>query len=67
MPSLWPMARAVAAWSPVIITGRMPARLHWATASFTPGRGGSSMAMSPQKTSWLSLSRSSLGRADTSR
>ena len=60
------MAKAVAAWSPVIITGKMPAPLHWATASLTPGRGGSSMAMRPQNTRPLSVWRSSAGRVSTS-
>ena len=67
MPTRRAMASAVAPWSPVIITGRMPARLHWATAAFTPGRGGSSMAMRPQNTRPLSISPSSLGRRSTSR
>jgi len=44
MPSLAPMACAVTAWSPVIITTRMPARRHPATAS---------MASDAADRSWL--------------
>ena len=45
------MARAVRAWSPVTMTTRMPARWQPAMASFTPGRGGSSIPCSPRNTS----------------
>jgi hypothetical protein len=41
------MAAAVAGWSPVIITGVMPARRQAATAAADSGRGGSAMATSP--------------------
>lgn len=36
MTSYWPIARAVRAWSPVIISTRMPARRQPAMASRTP-------------------------------
>ncbi len=42
-PSCWPIARAVAAWSPVIIFTRMPAARQLATACTASGRGGSVM------------------------
>ena len=45
------MAVAVFAWSPVIIFTAMPAAWQAATASAAAGRGGSSIACSPQKTS----------------
>ena len=67
MPTRLAMAKAVAAWSPVIITGVIPALLHWATASFTPGLGGSSRPMSPAKTRPFSKSLSSRGRSSLSR
>ena len=41
MPSSLAIAVAVSLWSPVIITGRMPALRHRAMASFTSGRIGS--------------------------
>ena len=41
------MASAVSGWSPVIITGRMPAVRQVATASRTSARGGSMMPTSP--------------------
>lgn len=41
------IACAVRGWSPVIITSRIPARRHCATAPVTPSRGGSSNARSP--------------------
>ncbi len=44
------MATAVFLWSPVIMTVRIPARLHSATAALTSSRGGSIMAISPEKT-----------------
>ncbi len=43
------MWSAVNGWSPVIITGRMPAVRHWATASRTSLRGGSIMPVMPTK------------------
>ena len=49
MPSSLAMATAVSLWSPVIITGRMPAARHWATASFTSGRTGSIIPARPMK------------------
>ena len=63
MPSRPAMAEAVAGWSPVIITGRMPARLHSETASAASGRGGSSSPMSPKKHSPLSAASSVSGQA----
>ena len=57
MPSSLPMATAVSLWSPVIITGRIPAARHSATAAFTSGRTGSIMPARPMKHS--SCSRSS--------
>ena len=41
------MAEAVITWSPVIITGRMPALRQTATAAFASGRGGSIMPTRP--------------------
>ena len=41
------MASAVAGWSPVIITGRMPAARHSATAVRASGRGGSMSPTNP--------------------
>ena len=58
MPSSRAMADAVAAWSPVIITGRIPAARHWATASRTPARGGSVSPISPAKVRFRSSSLS---------
>ncbi len=51
MPSLLAIARAVPGWSPVIITGRMPAAMHTATASFASSRGGSIMPIRPSRVS----------------
>ena len=48
------MARAVAAWSPVIIFTRMPAAWHSATASIASARGGSIRPIRP-----ISVSRPS--------
>ena len=62
-------AMAVARWSPVIITGRMPAWWHRSTAPFTSRRGGSAMPNSPRKVrsrSTVPLS-SFLGCRDSSR
>ena len=56
MPSSWATAKAVALWSPVIITGRTPARWHLATAAFTSGRGGSIRPNRPKKVSSRSTS-----------
>ena len=44
------MDMAVTLWSPVIITGRMPACLALATAWRDSGLGGSIMAVSPRNT-----------------
>ena len=41
------MANAVFLWSPVIITGLIPANLHFITASFTSGLGGSMLPATP--------------------
>ena len=50
-----PISRAIAAavslWSPVIMTARMPALRHVATASFTAARGGSIIPTRPRKVS----------------
>ena len=43
MPSSWPIAAAVTAWSPVIMRTWMPALWHLAMASFASARGGSTM------------------------
>ena len=43
MPSSWPMAAAVTAWSPVIMRTWMPALWHLAMASLASARGGSTM------------------------
>ena len=43
------MARAVAGWSPVIMTARMPAVRHSCTARAASARGGSSSPTSPMK------------------
>ena len=44
------MATAVSMWSPVIMTGRMPASLASAMAGATSGRSGSIMPERPTKT-----------------
>ena len=49
MPSSVAMATAVSLWSPVIITGRMPALRHSTMASLTSGRTGSIMPVRPMK------------------
>ena len=41
------MARPVSLWSPVTMTGRMPAARHSATAALTSSRGGSIWPISP--------------------
>ena len=51
MSSSRAMATAVILWSPVIITGRMPARWHRCTASRTSSRGGSIIPTRPEKVS----------------
>ena len=55
MPSFFAVAQAVPAWSPVIITGVIPARRQVLTASYASSRGGSSMPISPQNVSPVSL------------
>ena len=57
MPSWRAMATAVSWWSPVIITGRMPAWRHWSMAAFTSGRTGSIMPARPMKHRACSRSR----------
>ena len=47
MPNSRAMAAAVAAWSPVIITVRMPAAFAFAIARAASGRGGSIMPTNP--------------------
>ena len=49
MPTFKAMAEAVRAWSPVIITGLMPARRHCSTARRASSRGGSIMPTMPTK------------------
>lgn len=49
MPSSRAMASPVSLWSPVTITGRMPARRHSATAAFTSSRGGSIWPTRPSR------------------
>ena len=51
------MAEAVTTWSPVIIMGRMPAAMQWATASLDSALGGSIMAIRPRKSMLFSSSR----------
>ena len=50
-PSWRPISAAVACWSPVIITVRMPASRQVAMAAFASSRSGSIMPTSPTKTS----------------
>ena len=59
IPSSKAMATAVSLWSPVIITGLMPARLHSSIAAFTSGRTGSIIPASPMKTRFFSSSEGS--------
>ena len=49
MPIRSAIAMAVTLWSPVIITGRIPACLALATAERDSGLGGSIMAIRPRK------------------
>ena len=56
MPSCAAMALAVTPWSPVIMTTRMPAALHCATASIASWRGGSMMPTMPSSVSPLAMS-----------
>ena len=55
MPSSRAIARAVSGWSPVIITIRIPARRHLATASRASARGGSCRPIKPRKVIPLSV------------
>ena len=50
MPKSRAIALAVNWWSPVIITGRIPASRHLATASRTSERGASSIPTNPNHT-----------------
>ena len=50
MPSSEAIATAVSLWSPVIMTGVMPAPRHSSIAALTSGRTGSIMPVSPIKT-----------------
>ncbi len=59
IPNSSAMAVAVSTWSPVIITGLMPASLHKATASVTPLLGGSIIPTSPTKVRSFSRNNSS--------
>ena len=49
MPTRRAIVSAVRGWSPVIMTGRMPAWRHSATASSASGRGGSIMPTMPMR------------------
>ena len=55
IPSARAMYPAVRGWSPVIMTGRMPAATQVATASRASGRGGSRMPTSPTKVRSFSM------------
>ena len=57
MPICFAMAVAVILWSPVIITGLMPALLASATAALDSSLGGSIMEIRPRKMKSFSLSR----------
>ncbi len=61
IPSSRAMCIAVRGWSPVIMTTRIPALLHNATASFTSARGGSIMPTKPIKVNPCSKSESKSG------
>ena len=65
MPTRRAIASAVRGWSPVIITGRMPAVRHSSTASAASGRGGSIMPTMPISTSPVSA-RSEVSGSGTS-
>ena len=54
IPTLFAIAAAVILWSPVIITGRIPAFIHSATAAFDSSLGGSIIAIRPRNTKWSS-------------
>ena len=56
IPIRFAIAAAVILWSPVIITGRIPAFIHSATAAFDSSLGGSIIAISPRNTRWFSSS-----------
>ena len=62
IPSSFPIAAAVVAWSPVIMRTRMPALLHSAIAAFASGLGGSTMpTIASSVRSWTRLRRSPPG------
>ena len=67
MPKSFAIAFAVAIWSPVIITGLIPAVLHLATACFASGRGGSIIPISAVKIKPFSASSAVLGIVAVSR
>ena len=48
IPILFAMAAAVTLWSPVIITGLIPARIHSATAALDSSLGGSIIEIRPR-------------------
>ena len=56
MPRRRAIAAAVAGWSPVIITGVIPAARHSATAAGASGRGGSIMPTTPSSVSPCGIS-----------
>ncbi len=57
-PSCRPISAAVASWSPVIITVRMPATRHVSMAALASSRSGSIMPTSPTNTKPLTRSSS---------
>ena len=57
IPILLAIAAAVTLWSPVIIIGLIPARIHSATASADSTRGGSIIEIRPRKIRSFSSSR----------
>ena len=66
IPICFAMAVAVILWSPVIITGRIPARLASATASLDSSLGGSTMEISPMKIKPFSELKESTWSSSTS-
>ena len=67
IPILLAIAAAVILWSPVIMTGRIPAFIHSATASLDSTLGGSIMAISPRNIRWFSSSIDNVCFSETSR
>ena len=61
MPTSLAIAAAVAGWSPVIITGLIPASMHWKTASLASSLGGSFNPTRPMKIRSLSASSGKMG------